>query len=282
MITVTNPQNSAGEEKMTQPNLHTLFVTAEVEWSLSLYRHLSQNGFAPLTIAPTGKSAFEFFQQTPPRLLLIDEQLADYDVLDLCTDVLAAHPMVKIIVVTAGDTAPPLSALQVGIAGCIPRDLPLAAWPGLLLYILNGGTAFNYNMMRSMLNEVRTAQKRHPLVTIGSLRIDLGRRVVLCAGRQVHLTPLEFALLACLTRNTDHVVTFDQCLNEVWGYKSDDGTPAQVRLYVARLRRKLIDAGQTPDLILTERGVGYRLHSGALHRTPAVSSQLVAHSYASH
>jgi hypothetical protein len=58
-------------------------------------------------------------------------------------------------------------------------------------------------------------------------------------------------------------------LNEAWGYGSELGTEAQVRLYITRLRRKLVDDPQTPDLIISERGIGYRLRSQGQWRQDA-------------
>jgi DNA-binding response OmpR family regulator len=177
------------------------------------------------------------------------------------------QPAVKIVLLSENDTEPPLALLHAGVSGCIHRGFPQSALPGLLIYILNGGMTFRQDLVETALAEAWTSQKRQPLLMIGALRIDTARRLILYGGRHIRLTPREFALLTCLARNTDHVVTFDQLLNEAWGYDANDGTPAQVRLYVARLRRKLLDDAHLPDFILTERGIGYRLQSEVLHRT---------------
>jgi two-component system KDP operon response regulator KdpE len=90
----------------------------------------------------------------------------------------------------------------------------------------------------------------------------------------VYLTPREFAALACLARNVGRVVTFDQLLDEAWGYDAEMGTEAQVRLYITRLRRKLEDDPQTSDFIVSERGVGYRLRSQGEWRQKANPDRL--------
>jgi DNA-binding response OmpR family regulator len=267
---------------MTQESIHTIVVTQDQEWLASLCGQLLQNGFAALTIAQSSDKALDLFHQAPPRLVLLDLQAPNCNAVDLCVEMLLAHPLVKIVLVSESTVEPPLAALHAGVSGCINRDVPAAAWPGLLTYVLNGGMAFNHSLMESILAEVWSAQKRQPLMAVGPLRIDLARRMVVYAGRRIPLTPREFALLTCLTRNTDRVVTFDQLLNEAWGYDADDGTPAQVRLYVARLRRKLTDVAQTPDFILTERGVGYRLHSSALHRATPPPAHFSRQGYVSY
>jgi two-component system KDP operon response regulator KdpE len=255
---------------------HTLLVIPDLEWALSLYRHLGQNGFAPLTIAPTGESALDLFYHIAPHLVLLDLHLADSNAVELCVRILHVQPSAKIVLVTDANAGPPLTALQAGISGCIDRDFPLAAWPGLLTYILSGGMAFSRSVVQTVLAEVWATQKQPSHITIGPLRIDLAQRLVVYAERHIQLTPREFSLLTCLARNHDRVVTFDQLLSEAWNYDANNGTPAQVRLYVARLRRKLIDGSQTPDFILTERGIGYRLLSEVLWQANLRSENLAS------
>jgi len=252
---------------MISDKIHTLLLTQDQTWPAYLYSSLYRNGFAPLTIAPSGDTALDLFYQAAPRLVLVDLHLPDCNVIDLCVEMLLAQPAVKVVLLTETATEPPLALLHAGVSGCVHRTLPQKALPGLLLYILSGGTTFSLDVVETALAETWSTQQRQPLMTLGALRIDLSRRLILYGGQRVRLTPREFALLTCLARNIDHVVTFDQLLNEAWGYGENDGTPAQVRLYVARLRRKLLNDAQAPDFILTERGVGYRLHSEALHRT---------------
>lgn len=251
---------------MTHQGTHTLLVTPVQEWSLSLHGHLSQHGFAPLTLAPDGHQALALFYQLAPPLVLLDLHLPDGNAVDLCVEMLLAQPSLKIVLVVEANTKPPLAALHAGVTGCIQRDFPPAAWPGLLTYIMGGGMAFNRTILEAALAEGWSAQKRQPPLTIGPLHIDLAQHLVLYGSQRIELTPREFALLIYLARNPDRVITFDQLLNEAWGFGADNGAPAQVRLYIARLRRKLLEEAQTPDFILTERGVGYRLHSEALHQ----------------
>lgn len=251
---------------MTPNRIQTLLVTADQQWPSSLSGSLRQKGFAPLIIAETGARAIDLFYEVDPHLVLLDLELTDCSTIDLCIEMLHAQPGVKIVLVAEKEEHLALVALHAGVVGCIDRNFPVAEWPGVLAYVLSGGTAFSRATLEALLAQTWTVQKREPLLSIGPLRIDLARHLVLYAGRLVQLTPREFALLVCLARKMDHVVSVDQLLNEAWGYGTDDGTPAQVRLYITRLRRKLTDDAQLPDFILTERGVGYRLHSGLLRR----------------
>lgn len=252
---------------MSHEKIHTLLLTQDQTWLDLLYRPLWHNGFAPLTVVPTSEGTLDLCQQVTPRLLLIDLNLPDCDVVDLCIETLQIQPSVKVVLLADAAVEPPLAAIHAGVVGCIHSDLPSSALPSLLVYLLNGGVAFQHNLIERVLAAPQSKQKDHSLVTLGKLQIDQVQHVVLYAGRQVRLTPREFALLSCLVRNTDRVITFDQLLNDAWGFDTDNGTPAQVRLYVARLRRKLMQEAQTPDFIITERGFGYRLQSSILHRS---------------
>ena len=95
----------------------------------------------------------------------------------------------------------------------------------------------------------------------GELRVDLpGNRVTL-GGEAVHLTRREWAMLQVLVRNAGRVVSSQQLLQEAWG--SDYGSEGEyVRAYITRLRRKLEPDPSTPQFILLERGLGYRLKPG--------------------
>ena len=92
----------------------------------------------------------------------------------------------------------------------------------------------------------------------GELWVDLpGNRVTL-RGEAVHLTGREWAMLQVLVRNAGRVVSAQQLLQEAWG--PDYGTEGEyVRAYITRLRRKLEPDPSSPQFILLERGLGYRL-----------------------
>jgi two-component system, OmpR family, KDP operon response regulator KdpE len=97
-----------------------------------------------------------------------------------------------------------------------------------------------------------------PVITIGALSIDLTRREVRRDGRELHLTPTEYKLLALLAKNAGRVLTHRQILAEVWGPGSVDQTH-YVRVHMAELRKKVEHDPARPKSIVTEPGVGYRL-----------------------
>jgi two-component system, OmpR family, KDP operon response regulator KdpE len=93
--------------------------------------------------------------------------------------------------------------------------------------------------------------------TVGELNVDLARRHVSLGPREVHLTPIEYGLLATLVRHAGKVLTHRQLLREVWGPHAEDAHV--LRVHMAQLRRKLEAEPANPRYLLTEPGVGYRL-----------------------
>jgi len=105
---------------------------------------------------------------------------------------------------------------------------------------------------------VRTAQPELSEVRFGDVVIDLALREVKRAGEPVHLTPIEYRLLALLAANAGRVLTQRQLLKDVWGPgHTEDGH--YLRVFVANLRKKLEPDPLRPLYIKTETGVGYRL-----------------------
>lgn len=99
-----------------------------------------------------------------------------------------------------------------------------------------------------------------PIFEVGDLHIDLALREVFVAGEEVHLTPIEFKLLATLVHNAGKVMTHRQLLREVWGPGYADESH-YLRVFVAQLRRKIEADPARPRYLITEPGVGYRLRA---------------------
>ncbi len=93
--------------------------------------------------------------------------------------------------------------------------------------------------------------------TIGDLSIDFDRRRVTVAGREVHLTPIEYRLLGVMVRSAGRVLTNQQILRQVWGsgYASQTN---YLRVYMKKLRYKIEREPAKPKYLVNEPGVGYR------------------------
>ena len=96
-----------------------------------------------------------------------------------------------------------------------------------------------------------------PVIEVGDVRLDMQKRSVERAGQPLHLTAIEYRLLAYLATNPDCVLTHRQILKAVWGPSHIEDTH-YVRVYMGHLRKKLEATPSQPDHIITESSVGYR------------------------
>jgi len=94
----------------------------------------------------------------------------------------------------------------------------------------------------------------------GPLQIDFSARTVALKGREVKLTPTEYALLKILAQHAGKVVTHKQLLREVWGPNAEEQSQ-YLRVYMNHLRKKIEPVASGERLLRTESGIGYRLRA---------------------
>jgi two-component system KDP operon response regulator KdpE len=109
----------------------------------------------------------------------------------------------------------------------------------------------------SLRRAVRVGDQHSPAVRFGDVVVNLSDRLVHKGGQEVHLTQIEFRLLAVLLSHPGKVLTHRQLLREVWGPPYVEHSH-YLRIYMGHLRQKLEDDPARPRHLLTETGVGYR------------------------
>ncbi|MGO9039885.1 MAG: response regulator [Steroidobacteraceae bacterium] len=129
------------------------------------------------------------------------------------------------------------------------------------------------------LARVRAALRRNarrgdqlPLLRLGTVMIDLTKRIAYGPDGDVHLTPLEFRVMDSLARNAGMIVTQAQLIREVWG-PDRLGDSRGLRSYIKMLRQKLEPDQRQPRYLITEAGVGYRLQLDEDRERPEDSAQ---------
>ena len=90
------------------------------------------------------------------------------------------------------------------------------------------------------------------------LTIDFSKRLILLHEQEIHLTPIEYKIVACLAKNSGKVVTYSSIMSDVWGPYTDTDNKI-LRVNMANIRRKLETNPAEPTYIFTELGVGYRM-----------------------
>jgi two-component system KDP operon response regulator KdpE len=181
-----------------------------------------------------------------PDLVVLDLGLPDRDGVDVVRDIRSWSTVPILILSARTDERDKVAALDAGADDYLTKPF---------------GVAELQARVRALLR--RTArQAQEPVVSFGEVEVDLARRVVLRAGAEVHLTPIEYRLLTQLIANAGRVMTHRQLLREVWGPGHAEDTH-YLRVYMTGLRRKLEADPTMPRHIRTESGVGYRLLLGA-------------------
>ncbi len=114
--------------------------------------------------------------------------------------------------------------------------------------------------LRAVLRRVVPENVGPAVLQAGELEIDFDRRLLRRAGKEIHLTPTEFDLLALLMRNQGALMPHAKLLRTIWGPEYGEELE-YLRAYVRALRKKIEDDPAQPKYILTEPWVGYRFHN---------------------
>jgi two-component system, OmpR family, KDP operon response regulator KdpE len=193
----------------------------------------------------TGKGALGLLVSEQIDLLLLDLGLPDIDGMDVIKKV-REWSEIPIIVVSAHDqTKDIVAALSAGADDYLTKPFSSSE------LIARIRVAFRHLFRYSSIQEQTEA-------AIGGLKIDLSKRSVVLDGADLHLTPMEYQLLAYMFRNIGKVLTTESIILEIWGIGYGTDTQA-LRTLMAGLRRKIENNPTKPRYIMTEIGVGYRL-----------------------
>ncbi len=204
---------------------------------------LTSHGFKVLEAA-TIAAALTLATETRPAVILLDLGLPDGDGLDLLRT-LREWSTTPVLVLSARDREDDkVQALDAGADDYLTKPF---------------GVSELLARIRVALRHARgQAVTDDPVLAIGPIRVDQARHEVTLADAPVHLTPIEFRLLAFLARHAGKVLTHRQLLHEVWGPRSTQHTQ-YLRVHMAALRKKLEADPARPRWLTTEPGVGYRL-----------------------
>ena len=196
--------------------------------------------------AVTGKEGLALASSHNPDIILLDLGLPDMDGLEVVKR-LREWASTPIIVITArGKEKDKIAGLDAGADDYLTKPFDV----GELLARIRVA-------LRHAQREKQGGQQ-DPVFEAPDFKVDLAARVVTVRGKEVHLTPNEYDLLAFLIRHAGKVVTQKQILQEVWGPASGDQVQ-YLRIYVYQLRQKIEADPDRPRYIVTESGVGYRL-----------------------
>ncbi|CAN5338987.1 response regulator transcription factor [soil metagenome] len=195
--------------------------------------------------AENARVALEQVATERPDIVLLDLGLPDRDGLELVPIIKASSTATLIIVSAREATEEKVTALDLGADDYLTKP-------------------FDTN---ELLARVRVALRNRlgkdggtSALSIGEVDIDLMKRKVTKAGKDVHLTPKEYAVLAQLAQFPGRVITHNQIMNHVWPKESEHHVE-YLRVLIRTLRQKIEHDPQRPQIIGNELGIGYRLQS---------------------
>lgn len=229
---------------MSDHSTHTRALLVEDDPNIvDLIRsNLAVRGFDTIASADVHE-ALQLLETEEPDIVLLDLMLPNGDGMELCRQIRERSTVAVIVVSARQGERDKVTALNMGADDYLTKPFSVDELLARITATLR--------RTRAVINPEQTQST----IIAGDVVIDLGAQQVMRAGKLVHLTPTEFALLRELAINRGKLLTHTHLLRRVWGPSYQTETE-YLRVYVRRLRAKLEDDGA--PLILTAPRAGYR------------------------
>jgi two-component system response regulator VicR len=198
-----------------------------------------------VVVAWDGEQALKLARREQPDLVILDLMLPRLDGLEVCR-ILRRECDVPIIMLTARDAeVDRVVGLELGADDYVVKPFSVRELMARVKNVLRRAAP-------------KSADAALEAIQIGALTVDAPRHEAHLGAVELELTALEFKLLHTLARHAGQVLSREQLLGQVWGYEYH-GDLRVVDAVVKRLRAKLRQAAPKEEIILTLRGVGYKL-----------------------
>jgi len=219
-----------------------LVVDDEEAIAEAVRARLESEGYQ-VVVAYDGPQAIELHAEHRPDLVVLDLMLPGMDGLEVC-QAIQRNAWTPVLMLTARtEEADTVAGFAVGADDYLTKPFSLRELAARVKAILR------------RMERMQAERDTGPIERNG-LAIDPSRRRISVDGEEIGLTPLEFEILLALARDPGVVLSRDQLMDKVWGYRDYAGGRV-VDSHVARIRRKLGEDGNEPRFIRTVHGVGY-------------------------
>lgn len=215
-----------------------------IEDDLTIVKNLSEllrrEGFAVSTALNFNQAVIKA-ESEQFDLILLDVLLPDGNGFSLCKRIKSTTSCPVIFLTASSDEFSVVTGLDIGADDYIekpyrPREL--------------------ISRIKSVL---RRSGKSQSILTIGNVSVDMDKGVVTKNGKDVFLSALEYKLFLVFLNNPGTTLSRNQLLSEIWDIAGDFVNDNTLTVYIKRLREKIEDDSQNPKIILTVRGLGYKL-----------------------
>lgn len=226
--------------------ISVLIVEDEKNISDFIAATLNANDYKTV-VANTGKEAMLVITSRCPDVILLDLGLPDMDGLDII-DQVRTWSSVPIIVISARtQETDKVKALDNGADDYLTKPI---------------GTSELLARIRAAMRHSNKLNTDSPLYKrpfkAKDLIIDFEKHLVILNNNVIHLTQIEFKIIALLAQNSGRVMTYTAIIENIWGPYADDDNSI-LRVNMAHIRRKLEQNPAEPQYVFTEIGIGYRM-----------------------
>lgn len=229
-----------------QQKITVLFIEDEKNILSFVDKLLKNHGYKTIT-ASTGQEGLQLINSNCPDLILLDLGLPDIDGQSIIRSV-RCWTNRPIIVISARTTEEEkVLALDNGADDYITKPFGTSE----LLARIRTSLRHSSRLLSTQTSNVSLYRCR-------DLILDFDKRILTISGKFVHLTPVEYKIVAFLAQNSGKVITYTTLLQNVWGPYTDDDNKI-LRVNMANIRRKIEKNPAQPEYIFTEVGVGYRM-----------------------
>lgn len=194
-------------------------------------------------IAGSKKEASECLLIQAFDLVLLDLSLPDGNGFSICAEIKKEYEIPVIFLTASGDEYSVVAGLDMGADDYIakpfrPREL--------------------ISRIRSVL---RRCKKEQRILSCGDLKVNVSSATVTKGEKELFLSALEYRLLLILLQNKGQILTRNQLLEEIWDASGEYVNDNTLSVYMKRLREKIEENPQSPRLLHTIRGIGYRMEN---------------------
>lgn len=196
------------------------------------------------TVCANGAHVLPLFRAEHPDLVLLDVMLPGLDGVSVCRQLREESDVPIIMMSAKTDSVDVIAGLEAGADDYVTKPFE------------------NSVLLARVKARLRRQEPEADVLKVADLTIDLKGHEVRRGSEVLHLTPLEFDLLAVLARKPFQVFSREELLEQVWGYRHSADTRL-VNVHIQRLRAKVENDPDDPQVVLTVRGVGYRAGAAA-------------------
>ena len=206
----------------------------------NLTEYLTKEGYT-VKSASGQKDALQFVEREKFDLVLLDISLSDGNGFAVCKAIKSDHHIPVIFLTASGDEYSTVTGFELGADDYIakpfrPREL-----------------------VTRIKNILRLTRGTNLVIRIGNILVDMDKGIVSKNGNDLHLSALEYRLLLVFLGNRGIVLSRTQLLEAIWDIAGDFVNDNTLTVYIKRLREKLEEDPQNPEIIKTVRGLGYKV-----------------------